>query len=589
MNCLKKEKIPCYLLSPTVQFWEDLRKDDASLLGTLGRMGRVMASNLADCDQERIFSLPEEIASHPSFSGHLTGEEGLEKGKLTLLTALQADLLLLREGEKVSLPKDNSLEIHVAANKEREIEILKERLFRLMGEEGVTPGEILVMAKEIAPYLPLIKAAFQIENLPFKITFQEASLGTSSPTWTLLVDLLELKNKRMRSREVLSFFSSEIVAQALHLNEADLKGLETLIEEGAIFWGWDKEDRKRSLAIEAREISHPSGTWEEGFERVYQRILSFDNGQIPLNDPLPISFSQQLGKWIERLENLQKALFRDKSRSMKEWSLWMGNLIDTYLGKEGSVFDEILNNLALDDENEIPFPLFFTLFERCVKGIETTVGGNSWDSILFTSLGPMRAVPKRIVYLLGMEEASFPSKDPPPFGDLSLLHPERLSKRDQDRYAFVETLLSARERLILSYSTPLLVPPSEGEASTAVEELLKRAHKYIDDLETLVSIHPRSRFEERPLFALSDFELLNPKEKKFLSLRSPPPQGEEIKIRDLLTFAKDPARAFFKAHFETSLPWFESQAPSRRTFSALKRPPASGKKTSNACSTRSLF
>ena len=177
------KQFPSYFLSPTLQFWEELKKDEHPLLGSLGRMGRVMSRSIPQ-EVEKLFSLPQEIADHPSYT--LTGEEFLEGGEMTLLKSLQADLLLMREGEKVELPVDNTIEVHVASSIEREVEVLRDRLFLLMGQEGITPGEILVMAKDISPYLPLLKAHFEKDNLPFKVTFQETSAGSASPVWNLL-------------------------------------------------------------------------------------------------------------------------------------------------------------------------------------------------------------------------------------------------------------------------------------------------------------------------------------------------------------------------------------------------------------------
>ena len=303
---------------------------------------------------------------------------------------------------------------------------------------------------------------------------------------------------------------------------------------------------------------------------MWNRLLSFEGEQIPLNDPLPLSFAEPLKVWIERLKTLRRLTSREEKQSMKGWCLWLGELIDTYLGSAGELFDDLLNRLSLPDETAVPFSLFYHFLEKGVASMEATPGGSEWDAILFTSLGPMRAVPKRLIWLLGMEEEHFPSKEPPLFGDLSAAHPDKISARDQDRYAFLETLLSSRERLIISYVTPLLMPPSSGEASMPVQELISILDQNfsIDGKtfsETGVTLHPRSRFTERPLISEVDYSLLVEPGKKLFPTKHIP-LCKEIKVKELLLFARDPAQTYFKKHFETSLPYFQAQLPTIEPF-----------------------
>ena len=561
---------PSYFLSPTLQFWEELKKEEHPLLGSLGKMGRVMAQSLPhEC--ERVFSLPESLADHPAYE--LTGEELLEPAPLTLLKALQADLLLMRDGERVELPHDQTIEVHVASSIEREVEVLKDRLHLLMSQEGITPGEILVMAKDIRPYLPLLKAHFEKEELPYTVTYQESAYVSGSPVWNLLKDLLHLNERRFQADDIYSFFSSEIVQKALSLSFDEIEGLKTLLEEGAIFWGWDRKDRDSYFASQ-RVHAGATGSFCEGFERVWSRLLSFENDQIPLNDPLPLSFAEILQQWIDRLKNLRELTQKPTAQSMKEWSLWLSTLIETYFGSNGELFDDLLNRLAIEEISPVPFQLFYHFLEKGVESMEASPGSSEWDAISFTALGPMRAVPKRVIWLLGMEEEHFPSKEPPQIGDLAAALPEKISVRDQDRYAFLETLLSARERLIVSYVTPLLAPPSEGEASMPVQELVSILDRnFLIDGKTFsevgITLHPRSRFDERPLLSEVDYNLLQPPESAERAAKTVP-FSKEIKVKDLLIFARDPAQTYFRHHFETALPYFQAKLPSIEPFAFSK-------------------
>ena len=75
------------------------------------------------------------------------------------------------------------------------------------------------------------------------------------------------------------------------------------------------------------------------------------------------------------------------------------------------------------------------------------------EGVAVATFAPLRALPFRIVFMLGLDERVFPS--PAGFGALDLRaaapQPGDVTPREQDEYVFLETLLSARERLVLSY------------------------------------------------------------------------------------------------------------------------------------------
>jgi exodeoxyribonuclease V gamma subunit len=86
----------------------------------------------------------------------------------------------------------------------------------------------------------------------------------------------------------------------------------------------------------------------------------------------------------------------------------------------------------------------------------------------------MRSIPFRVVCLLGMNDADFPRVRRSPSFDLIAQHPRPgdRSSRDDDRYLFLEALLSARERLIITYVGRSIRNNSEIPPSVVVSELL---------------------------------------------------------------------------------------------------------------------
>jgi exodeoxyribonuclease V gamma subunit len=100
-----------------------------------------------------------------------------------------------------------------------------------------------------------------------------------------------------------------------------------------------------------------------------------------------------------------------------------------------------------------------------------TQGGGGYGfmggAITFCAMLPMRSIPMRVVWLAGMNDGQFPRTSRQP--GFSLMSGARRrgdrSLRDEDRYLFLEALMSAEERLCISYNGQSdrdnsVIPPS---------------------------------------------------------------------------------------------------------------------------------
>jgi exodeoxyribonuclease V gamma subunit len=115
---------------------------------------------------------------------------------------------------------------------------------------------------------------------------------------------------------------------------------------------------------------------------------------------------------------------------------------------------------------------------------------------------PMRSLPFKVIAVLGLNHDSFPRQRHPPDFDLMAKHPRRgdRSRRLDDRYLFLETLLSAREVFYLSYVGRSVRDNAELPPSPLVSELIDVAKQSCElaegDIEShLVTQHPLQPFD----------------------------------------------------------------------------------------------
>ena len=93
------------------------------------------------------------------------------------------------------------------------------------------------------------------------------------------------------------------------------------------------------------------------------------------------------------------------------------------------------------------------LIGRALRGLGGARGQYLAQGVTVTSFVPMRAIPFRVVFVVGLGQGNFPAGERRSELDLRAARRQLgdVTPREQDLYMFLETLLSARDRLVLSY------------------------------------------------------------------------------------------------------------------------------------------
>ena len=117
--------------------------------------------------------------------------------------------------------------------------------------------------------------------------------------------------------------------------------------------------------------------------------------------------------------------------------------------------------------------------------------------VTFCAMLPMRSIPFRVICLLGMDGEAYPRQSKPLGFDYMARYPRRgdRSRRNDDRYLFLEAILSARERLYISYVGQSIQDNTAIPPSVLVSELID----YVDQgFEIPGGTHPRSLAHQAP-------------------------------------------------------------------------------------------
>jgi len=179
----------------------------------------------------------------------------------------------------------------------------------------------------------------------------------------------------------------------------------------------------------------------------------------------------------------------------------------------------------------------------------------------------MRSIPFRMVCLLGMNDGDFPRSRPPVDFDL-MAHDHRSgdrSRRDDDRYLFLEALLSAREKLHISWVGKSIQDNSDRPPSVLVSQLrdhIETCWRLADPNQKLLpalTVEHKLQAFSRDYFGNTDaspfFTYAKEWERKADGKQTDDPRSEPltpptlqvpITLSQLAAFLKDPVKTFFQ-------------------------------------------
>ncbi|XZG69177.1 exodeoxyribonuclease V subunit gamma [Chitinibacteraceae bacterium HSL-7] len=388
----------------------------------------------------------------------------------TLLHQLQDDILELRPLSEtrsrwpvVDAERDESIRFHVAHSRQREVEILHDQLLaRFAADPTLSPRDVIVMVPDIDAYAPHIDAVFgQIpysdpRYLPY--TLSDRASRARAPVLLALDWLLTLPEARCSYSEMFDLIETEAVARRFGIEDAAQLG--RWLAGAGVRWGLEPAQRARFGMPD--DIATTS--WRAGLDRMLLGYMSGRGGEYAGITPydeiggLNAALIGPLYQLVDALDATRTALATPQTPH--GWARTLSQLLDTFFDGEEELMlqlgQELQGWLTLcDDAGLVDALPLGVVREAWLSGLDR--GGLSQrffaGSINCCTLMPMRAIPFRIVCLLGLDDGAYPRVVTPLDFDLMAgdYRPGDRSRRDDDRYLLLEALLCARDTLLVSW------------------------------------------------------------------------------------------------------------------------------------------
>lgn len=569
-----------FLLNPAQVYWADLvnkkqfdhTEDDAHpLLSALGQQGREFQQLLLE--QTKFTYEPESFEEVPPNNN---------------LQQLQNDILNNRLQE-TKLDKDDSISLHACHSRAREIEVLRDQILNTLAKDSaLTLRDIVVMAPNIQTYVPFISATFH--DLQHAIADKSMRLDNSALsafTW-----FLKISQERFGWQDIIQLLEQPVIYKTFSLLESDLDLINHWVEDTRVRWG-KSASHKESLKLPPLD----QNTWQAMLDRL---LMGYAVGSEEhfIDDTLPYqniegSSTQVLGGLNDFLQLLFKASDElAKPASLEEWGqrfyYYADQLLSNHTPTEklerqqiNEVFEELSHKFSPYHSEMLSLNVMTSWLSGKVSESRSS-NGFLRGQLTFCSMLPMRSIPFKVIALLGINEGEFPKIDCNPTFDLVGQHfrvGDR-SRRSDDRYQFLEVLLSARQQLIISYCGLSIQNNDDIPPSVIISELLDVLENYYQ-LTDLITKHPLQPFSYRyfdgqseSLYSYSETHfktavaLQEKKTEKAVwwqgSIENE--QTNIIEINDLFSFYRQPQRYFLRKQLGIYFQEMGSIAEEREPF-----------------------
>lgn len=572
----------------------DWREQGHPLLARWGRLGQhFFAALVDDTLREDIRHWQDETPATP------TNRLGRLQESIR-----QLDPALLRED--VAAPDatvDASLRIHACHTRQRELEVLRDALLDAIDKDAVRAGDIVVMAPDIQAYLPLIPAVFgepgsaRERLLPYHLA--DVPVGRSHPLFTVFEALLGLGASRINAPEVVDLLGVAEVRAALGLDVGDADTLVEWLRNSRVAWALDGA-HKQALSLPPR--AEYSFAW--AMDRMLAGYLMAD---VPGDtDPQAVTLPDGTELLpLAGIEGPSAAALGSLDRLLCELQAWRELANDERPASQWAVvLRERVDALLRIDRTDADARAALSVVHRAIASVAAEPARNGEDPMLrlpvvrqllqdalaaaperqrflmggitFCGMVPQRAIPFEMVCVLGLDEGAFPRR--PSDGGIDLMaRIRRIGDRDvasDDRYLFLETVMSARKRLHLSYIGQGVRDGKHRNPAAPFAELMAELERQCgiapDDDKAPRPWrvwHPLQPFDGR--YFDGEHPALFSYSRAFAGMRgegrarmqnlregelpAPEPLPDPLPLATLEGFFKDPAKALLKEHLQLSL------------------------------------
>ncbi len=487
-------QVVLYIPDPCREFWAGLRTDrqrlrellrqdpdatatqvafleqDHPLLASWGRMGQQFLLALDDSDA----AIDERHWQDKSDAQRLDSR----------LARLQESIRQLKPGliganvDFDSARADRSLRVHACHTRLRELEVLRDALLRARSDDPrLKPSGIVVMMPDIQAYLPLLATVFGEAGRhegPLPYHCFDVAVARAHPLFSAFRQLLDLAQARVTAPEVVDLLAVPQIARKLGVGAGDVDVLTRWLQDSRVAWALDAQFRAR---FDVPAIAEHTFAWAMDRMIAGYAVGSSDSGEtvaLALPDMHIAPLDGVHGPQAALVGALDALLVEVDAwsragatpRVASAWAAWFEQRFDALFSidptdreaREAKAFLLRFVRAIADEPGESgldPLLDFAVVRDVLLDRLDAVPEQQRFllGGVTFCGMVPQRSIPFDVVAVLGLNDGEFPRGGSD--GGLDLMATRRRfgdrDTRSDDRYLFLETVMSARALLHLSY------------------------------------------------------------------------------------------------------------------------------------------
>ena len=427
---------------------------------------------------------------------------------------------------------DRSIQVHSCHGRARQVEVARDAICHALADDPtLEPRDVIVLCPDIDEFAPLLHATFGagapdtdpaavpppdrgLPHLPYRLA--DRSLRQTNPLLATLDALLHLVDGRITAPELIAFAGREPVRLRFRFDDDDIERLAEWTATSQIRWGLDGPRRERYWLGDVE-----ANTWRAGIDRVLLGVAMATDGSRLLGGRLPLDDVESgdvdlAGRFAELVDRIDTVVTgAAEPRPIAEWVDALGEAVDLVMAcpmveswqrvQVDAILREVLGEATSDGAaagGTLSLTEIRALLADRLRGLPTRADFRT-GAITMCTLVPMRAVPHRVVVLLGLDDGAFPRAGRSDGDDLLRRRPlvgDR-DPRTEDRQLLLDALLSAEDRLIVTTTGADVRTNEPRPPAVPLSELLDvidrtaRTADGADATESVVTTHPLQPFD----------------------------------------------------------------------------------------------
>ena len=488
----KKHEVVVFHRTPCLEYWGDIKRGqpvheaaiENELLNNLGVAGKETVDLLVELGAA---NGPDEVPA-----GAIRTETVLEK---------MQDAIRHRTSDVERRRQDASVQVVGTPGIRREVEMVYNSILGSVARpEGVTGdrpwpdcsfSDIAVIVPDMPTYRPMIETVFDARGeVPYGLLDTAAS--EDSHYLRGFTALIELGRKGLNRERLFNVFENPCVQRAMGFARDDVVAWRDLTEKIGAFDGFEHETDSAgyfdwSSALRRLRLARIANKVGDGDGNEIPLVKDGGDNALKLSEVVELLYRDLADTLFEGSGKVRElplfASRRDDGTRADCWADRLSRLAKTYLAndKDDKLEDKVGASLlaTLYSLGDIPrkqsFELAVAAVEHFVGGISCRKGGYLTSGVTIGSFASLSALPFKQVYVMGMVAGGFPGRTSSSTLDIrgTGWRLGDVSAPNRNRFLFLESLMSVRDRLVLSYSNLDIEKDAEQFPSSIVLDVEK--------------------------------------------------------------------------------------------------------------------